>query len=67
LQLAALEPFLEPLGDDAKATVRDAFAQHLFGPTGVHENPPDGADAISTTDLIQGVMAAVAQHNGLKR
>jgi hypothetical protein len=42
LQLAALEPFLEPLGDDAKTTVWEAFAQHLFGPTGVHQIHPTG-------------------------
>jgi hypothetical protein len=67
LQLAALEPFLEPLEDGAKTKVRASFAEHLFGPVAAPDNKSDGADTISATDLVQGLVAAAAQQNGAKR
>lgn len=64
LQLAALEPFLEPLESEQKAAVRASFAQHLFGPP-TTEPPADMSDMISSPDLARALVGAFVQ-NGKK-
>lgn len=64
LQLAALEPFVQPLDAEERAKIRAALAEHLFGPA--EDVPvPDGS-ALSPSAIAKALLAEVTSQGPKK-